>query len=108
MTLIAVVTTVGSRDEARTMARTLVERGLVACAQISEIESFYPWDGAVQNEPEFRLLLKTREAHYDAVVQAIRALHSYQLPAIYAHALAHVDAPYAQWIEACTRREGGP
>lgn len=102
MMFIAVVTTLGSRDEARTMARTLVERKLVACAQISEIESFYPWDGAIQNEPEFRLLLKTREAMYDALAQAIRSLHSYSVPAIYAHKLEHVDAPYAQWIAECT------
>lgn len=108
MAIIAVVTTVGSRDEARTMARTLVERRLVACAQISEIESFYCWDGATQNEPEFHLLLKTREDRYDAVEKAIRTLHSYQVPAIYAHALVHVDAAFAQWVEAQTRDEGLP
>jgi periplasmic divalent cation tolerance protein len=108
MTYIAVVTTVGSKDEARTMAHTLVARGLVACAQISEIESIYPWNGVIQTEPEYRLLLKTCEAHYDALAQAIRALHSYQLPAVFAHALLHVDAPYAQWIDDCTRRDGLP
>lgn len=108
MTIIAVTTTLGSREEARTMARILVERRLVACAQISEIESFYSWEGAIQNEPEFRLVLKTRDAQYDAVAQAIRALHSYTLPAIDAHKLEHVDAPYARWIEACTRHDGLP
>lgn len=108
MGVIAVVTTVGTRDEARAMARALVERKLVACAQISEIESFYLWDGAIQNGPEFRLLLKTSEARYDAVEQAIRALHAYQLPAIYTQALTHVDAAYAQWVEACTHQDGGP
>lgn len=105
MKIIAVVTTLGSREEARTMARTLVERKLAACVQISEIESFYPWDGAIQNGPEYRLLLKTREALYDALAQAIRALHSYTLPAIYAQALEHVDTAYAQWIEECTRSD---
>lgn len=108
MTIIAVVTTLGSRDEARAMARALVERKLVACAQISEIESFYGWAGATQNEPEFHLLLKTREARYDAVEKAIRALHSYEVPAIYAHALVHVDAAFARWVEAQTRDEGLP
>lgn len=95
---IAVITTVGSRDQAQAMARALVERKLAACAQIDAIESFYTWDGAIQNEPEFRITFKTTDAQYAAVEAAIRALHSYELPAIHAVALSHVYAPYAQWI----------
>jgi periplasmic divalent cation tolerance protein len=96
---IAVVTTVGSRSEAQTMGRALVERKLAACAQISEIESFFTWHGSVQNEKEFRLLFKTTEERYSAVEAAIKELHSYELPAIHAFALEHVHAPYAAWIE---------
>jgi periplasmic divalent cation tolerance protein len=99
MKCIAVVTTVGNIDEARRMARALVERKLAACAQISEIESFYTWKGVVENEKEFRVLFKTTSAGYDAVEQAIRELHSYELPAIHAFALERVYAAYGQWIE---------
>jgi periplasmic divalent cation tolerance protein len=103
MSCIAVVTTVAARADAQRIGRALVERRLAACAQISEIESCYCWNGALQNEPEFRLLLKTTAAHYDAVELAIRELHSYELPAIHAYALTHVYAPYAAWIERSTR-----
>lgn len=96
--LIAVVTTVGSQAEAQTMARTLVERGLAACAQIEAIESYYRWKGAVQHDAEFRVTFKTVEAQYAAMEAAIRALHSYELPAIHAVALAQAHAPYAQWV----------
>ena len=96
---IAVVTTVASRDEARRLALALVERRLVACAQISAIESIYRWKGVVQEEPEFRLLLKTVEGRYAAIEAAIRDLHPYDLPAIHAFAFEHVDAAYASWIE---------
>ena len=95
---IAVVTTVASRDEARRLALALVDKKLVACAQISAIESIYPWKGVVQEEPEFRLLLKTTEGQYAAVAAAIRELHPYDLPAIHAFAFEHVDAAYAAWI----------
>ncbi len=80
------------------MARALVERQLAACAQIEVIESIYTWDGAIQNEPEFRITFKTTDAQYAAVEAAVRALHSCELPAIHAVALSHVYAPYAQWI----------
>lgn len=100
---IVVVTTVGTRTEARAMARTLVERQLVACAQIGEIESFYRWDGETRNDAEFRLWLKTVPERYDEVEAAIRDLHPYELPAIYAMPVAHIDAAYAQWVESASR-----
>ena len=100
MSLVAVFTTTGSLDEAQRMARSLVERRLVACAQIEAIESVYRWDGAVRQGPEFRLLLKTTAARYAEVEAAIRALHSYDLPAIYAFAVEASYAPYADWVAA--------
>lgn len=99
MKYIAVVTTVGSLAEAQSMARAVVERKLAACVQISAIESFYSWNGAVQHEPEFRVLFKTINDRYPDVEAAIRELHSYELPAIHTFALEHVYAPYAAWIE---------
>jgi periplasmic divalent cation tolerance protein len=99
MEYIAVVTTIGTLAEAQAIARTLLESKLAACAQISEIESFYHWNDALQNEKEFRVLLKTTSERYPAIELAIKALHSYELPAIHAFALAHVYAPYAAWID---------
>lgn len=96
---LAVLTTVASRAEAQRLARTLVERDLVACVQISEIESFYRWQGALQNEPEFRLLCKTTQALYDALEQAILELHPYEVPAIHAYAIERISGTYADWME---------
>jgi periplasmic divalent cation tolerance protein len=98
MKLLAVFTTVASREEAQKIASALVERKLVACAQISEIESYHYWEGTVQHEPEFRILLKTTDAQYQAVEAAIREMHSYELPAIHAVAVEHVYGPYASWV----------
>jgi len=100
MTPIAVTTTVDSLDDAQALARSLVERRLAACAQISTIESFYRWDGTVQHEPEFRILFKTVAERYAAVEEAIRTQHPYELPAIHGVALPWVDARYEEWIVA--------
>jgi periplasmic divalent cation tolerance protein len=97
--LIAVVTTVATLDDAREMARALVERKLVACAQIEQIESFYEWDGQVNGEPEQRLLLKTTDDRYAEVEAAIREMHGYALPAIWSLPVTHAFGPYAEWVE---------
>ncbi|HTE38717.1 MAG TPA: divalent-cation tolerance protein CutA [Reyranella sp.] len=105
MTAIAVVTTVGDKKEARRMAHALVEAKLAACAQIEKIDSVYAWKGAIENGREYRVLFKTTEARYEAVENAIRDMHSYELPAIYAIPCARIFAPYAAWIEQNTARD---
>ena len=99
MTAIAVVTTVGSRKEARRLALALVEAKLAACAQIEKIESVYAWKGAIETNKEYRVLFKTTEASYSAVERAIRELHAYELPAIHAVPFSHVSTAYGRWIE---------
>lgn len=99
--LIAVYTTTSTQEEARRIANTLVERQLVACVQINAIESFYRWGNAVQNDPEYRLMIKTTADRYPAVESAIRELHSYELPAIYAIEIESAYEPYAKWVEQC-------
>ena len=98
MGAIAVLTSIDSLEQARAIATTLVERKLAACVQISPIESFYTWQGAVQNETEYRVLVKTVADRYPAVETAIRELHSYDLPAIYALDVSDSFAPYADWV----------
>ena len=98
MTTIAVLTTIDSRERARAIATALVERKLAACVQISAIESFYTWDGKTQDDQEFRVMAKTTKECYPDVEAAIRELHTYDLPAIYAFGMEHVFEPYAGWI----------
>jgi periplasmic divalent cation tolerance protein len=100
MTTIAVFTTIDSLEQARVIATALVERKLAACVQISTIESVYTWEGSTQNEQEFRVLAKTTQGRYPEVEAAIRELHSYDLPAIYAVGMARVFEPYAEWVAA--------
>ena len=98
MDIIAVLTTTDSADRAGEIAEALVKRKLAACVQISKIDSVYSWEGDIQNEREYRVMAKTVASRYAEVETAIRELHSYDLPAIYAVELTEVFAPYAGWV----------
>lgn len=102
-----VVTTVGSADDARTLARAMVEARLAACAQIGAIESLYRWRGAVHADTEWRVLFKTRPDAAPALIAAIRERHPYELPAIHAIATTLADTAYAQWVADETQQGGG-
>lgn len=98
MKLLGVMTTIDDPRAAEQLARVMVERKLAACAQISKIESVYSWDGAIQQEGEYRILYKTTEAAYAELEKAISELHSYDVPAITAFPITHAYEPYADWV----------
>jgi periplasmic divalent cation tolerance protein len=100
--LVAVFTTVGSESDAVRIAQACVERGLAACVQMSKIDSVYVWDGQLQQDAEIRLLLKTTAARYPELEAALRALHPYELPAIYALDVAKAEPAYAHWVAQST------
>ena len=58
---IQVVTTVGSEEDARRIARELVEERLAACVQVvGPVSSTYWWEGVVETETEWLCLIKSR------------------------------------------------
>ncbi|HEX6906513.1 MAG TPA: divalent-cation tolerance protein CutA, partial [Terriglobales bacterium] len=76
-----VLTTAGSREEAEKIAQALVERRLAACVNlVGPIQSVYRWQGKVESAVEHLLLIKTTAALLESVANAIRELHSYELP----------------------------
>ncbi len=93
-----VCTTTETRDEARAVAEACVTAHLAACAHIDEIESLYLWQGALEKGSEFRLTLKISDEAYDEVEAAIRKLHSYDEPAIYAVPVTRGSASYLKWV----------
>lgn len=97
--LLAVITTTATRDDAVRLAHILVERRLAACAQISAIESVYVWAGALQHEPEHRLVLKTTVDRHPALEAALAELHPYALPAIVSLPFDAGEA-YGAWVRA--------
>lgn len=92
-------------DTARRIGRSLVERRLAACANVfPRIWSTYPWQGAIAAEEESSLLVKTRDDLFDALCEAVRELHPYEVPSIVGTPVTHVNADYAAWVDEETRR----
>jgi periplasmic divalent cation tolerance protein len=100
---ISIYSTFPDQPTAERITRTLVEEGLVACANLFGIDSVYRWQGAVETATECAALLKTRQALYQAVEDRIRQLHPYEVPAIVAYPIVAGHAEYLRWIDESTR-----
>ncbi|MCT0199824.1 divalent-cation tolerance protein CutA [Synechococcus sp. CS-1325] len=101
MTLLAVYTTVGNLDDARSLAKLAIDARLAACVQLEQIESFFAWKGTTEHESEIRILFKTSPDHYTALHDTLLNHHPYETPAIYAVETTEVNSSYAEWVQAC-------
>jgi periplasmic divalent cation tolerance protein len=95
--------TCGSREEAANIADALVEGHLVACALLVPISSVYEWKQVVEHDDEVLITAATRVDRFDSIVETVRSLHSYELPAITAVPLDG-SRDYLAWIDDQTRR----
>jgi len=94
-----VLSTAGSEEEARKIAHYLVERQLAACVNmVPRMESIYRWQGRVESSEEWLMLIKTSADQFPAVRDAIRELHSYELPECIAVAIEDGSAEYLDWL----------
>jgi periplasmic divalent cation tolerance protein len=94
-----VLTTAGSQDEARKIAHALVERKLAACVNIiPQVESIYRWQGKVESATEWLLVVKTQSSSFAQVRDAIRELHSYELPECLLLEISDGSTDYLSWI----------
>ena len=92
--------TVKDKEEARRIAEKLLEARLIACANIvGDIESLYRWKGETCNSEEVLLLAKTTEEKIPAVVDAVKAMHSYELPCIVGFPVTAGLPAFLRWVD---------
>jgi periplasmic divalent cation tolerance protein len=95
-----VLTTAGSTEEARRIAYELVERRLAACVNVvTKLDSIYLWKGKVQEAEEYLLVIKTTKDLFPRVRDAIKEMHSYEVPEVISLAVEDGTEEYFKWID---------
>jgi periplasmic divalent cation tolerance protein len=96
---IVVLTTCPDEAAAVRIARELVESGLAACvSRMGPVHSTYRWQGAVQDEPEVLLVIKTVTARYPELEMRLKSIHPYEVPEILAVSVTAGSADYLSWL----------
>jgi len=99
MSVLLVLTNLPDRPAAEKLANVLVSQGLAACVNVlAPCRSVYRWKGALQNDEEIPVLVKTTVARYPALEAAIRANHPYELPEIVALPIERGLPAYLDWV----------
>jgi periplasmic divalent cation tolerance protein len=102
--IVTVYATFASDEEARRIARALVEERLAACANIlGPCHSVYRWQGAVEEAAEVAALFKTRADAAEKLIARLAELHSYDVPAAVVWPIETCLGRYGAWVREETK-----
>jgi len=97
--VLVVVTTVGTEEQALDIAHELVGKHLAACVNIvPRIRSVFFWKGKVNDDGEWMLFVKTAPGNFEKVREAIKRINVYDLPEILGFGAGFADAVFARWV----------
>jgi periplasmic divalent cation tolerance protein len=97
---IVVFSNCGSEEEAMRVARTLVGARLAACVNIlPKIQSVYRWKGAIEEESEWMLVIKSTRPLLAKLQDELRKVHSYEVPEVLAIPVVDGSSDYLSWMD---------
>lgn len=102
---ITVVFSTAPPEKSDLIARTLIEKRVVACVNVVPVRSYYRWNDEFCDEPEHLLIAKTTKEKAGEVIAAIRSVHPYEVPEIIALPLIGGYPPYLEWVKKETHNE---
>ncbi|MFW2365588.1 MAG: divalent-cation tolerance protein CutA [Desulforhopalus sp.] len=97
---VIVTTSIDQEDVAIKLAELVLEKRLAACVQIlPPVTSRYWWKGQIASDKEYLLNMKSDRKLFDRLADAIRSVHSYEVPEIIATSVVEIDEEYAIWMK---------
>ena len=96
---IIILTTVSSKKEAELIGSKLIDKELAACVNIiPNIKSIYRWEGKINKDSEYLLIIKTVKRAEEDVFENIRKLHSYNTPEMISFPITGREKSYLNWL----------
>ncbi len=99
---IIVLVTTANKQEAEKIVQHLLNDKLIACGNIiGPVTSFFPWSGKVERAEEHLVLMKSRSDLFDRLTEAVKVMHSYEVPEILALPVVVGSRSYLDWLGSC-------
>ena len=95
---VIIVSTFPNKTIIKKIGKQLVEKKLVACVNISKIDSIYSWKGIIENDSEYLAIFKTTKKNQASLKNEIKKLHPYDVPEIAEITVNSMNKPYLDWL----------
>jgi len=101
---VVVLVTTKNALEAKKIAKHLLNKKLIACANIIKgVESFFLWKGKVDSAREAMMVIKTKKSLFAKVKKEIEAIHSYDVCEVIALPINQGNKKYFDWIQSSVK-----
>lgn len=84
---------------AKDLGKKLLEKGLIACYNLTSVDSAYWWKGELEEGEEILMILKTKLENFDKIETFLKENSGYEVPEIVAVKPEQVNVPYSNWVE---------
>jgi periplasmic divalent cation tolerance protein len=107
MTNIIVFMTTVTKPEAQRIVQSLLEKRLIACANIfGPVESHFWWQSKIERAEEFLVLMKSNRKLFPKLTKAVNEIHSYDVPEILAVSITEGFPLYLKWMNSVLTSSG--
>ena len=97
---VVIFVTAGSIEESRAIAQVLLDKNKAACVNIvPQVESLFWWQGKVDSEREYLLVIKTKASVLDEVTKLVKQVHSYEVAEVIAMPIIGGNEDYLKWVD---------
>jgi periplasmic divalent cation tolerance protein len=94
-----IITSVGSEQQAITIAEELIQQELAACVNIlPTMRSIYRFKGKICDDEENFLVIKTIAPLFEEVATVIRQMHTYEVPEIKGFTIEYCPEEFRTWV----------
>ena len=101
-TYVIVIVTTSIKEEAEKIAKQLLNKQLIACANIiGPVCSLFHWSGKMEKAEEYMIVMKSRKDLFEKLVDIVKALHSYEVPEILVLPIIAGSKAYLDWLGSC-------
>lgn len=95
-----VYVTTPNDESAKKIARKLITEKLAACVNIiPNIQSIYEWEGCVNEDVEYLLMIKTKTDKVNDLSKFVRENHPYSVAEVISVKIENGNPPYLDWIK---------
>ena len=104
MTYCIINCTTSNEEEAKKIAKTLIENKLIACCTIiPKVTSIYVWNNNLNEDSEVLMVMKTKTELFSEIQNEIKKIHSYDVPEIICIPVIEGSYDYLNWINEQTQ-----
>ena len=95
--------TTKTKEEAKILAKALLQKKYIAGANIFPLESLYWWQDEICEEEEYALVMQSTKDNFAKIEELVKTLHSYEIPCIVSFAINKGSSDFLNWIQETTK-----